>query len=96
MAKNVFTHIQHKRGTEAEWNSSSYIAPAGELIIYLPDASHTKPRFKVGNGVKSGSTITGTMVKNLPFTESEAAALTDAEIDEICGANISAAEGVSF
>lgn len=51
-------HPRHD--TETNWNASTYIPAAGEIVIYDADSSYTYPRFKVGNGT--------TIVPNLPFS----------------------------
>lgn len=46
------TRIQLKRDIEANWQKATGFIPLkGELVIYEPDAAHTAPRFKVGDGV---------------------------------------------
>lgn len=77
---NTFnTRIQHKHDVEANWLKATTFAPkAGELIIYDVDATHSSPRFKVGDGT--------TLVTNLPFSTAELTSLTNDEIDAICGA----------
>lgn len=64
MSKNVKTRIQNKYDIEANWlNAVNFIPLAGEIIVYLPDATHKAPRFKVGNGE--------TLLGNLPFSDLE-------------------------
>ena len=53
----IKTRIQLKSDTEANWNkagpkenSPGFVPLAGELIIYMPDATHDYSRLKVGNG----------------------------------------------
>ena len=54
------TRIQLKHDTEAHYNLATGFSPlAGELIVYDTDATHSKPRLKVGDGT--------TNVNNLPF-----------------------------
>lgn len=49
-----------KRGTTEDWEKSTYVAAAGETIIYVPGPDETAGyRVKYGNGVD--------MVKDLPF-----------------------------
>ena len=87
---NTFnTRIQHKHDVEANWLKATTFAPkAGELIIYDIDATHSSPRFKVGDGT--------TLVTNLPFSTAELTSLTNDEIDAICGASIVKASEVKF
>ena len=61
MANKPFnTRIQLKHDTEAHWELATGFSPkAGELIIYDVDATHSSPRFKVGDGI--------TNVNELPF-----------------------------
>lgn len=63
------TRIQLKRDTEANWNkagpkenSSGFIPLQGELVVYLPDATHNYSRLKVGDGA--------TNIIYLPFIDS--------------------------
>ena len=63
------TRTQLKRDTEANWNkagpkqnSPGFVPLEGELIIYLPDATHEYSRLKVGDG--------STNVVQLPFIDS--------------------------
>lgn len=50
-----------KHDTEANWDlTNGFIPFDGELIVYDKDATHDKPRIKIGDGV--------TDVKNLPFS----------------------------
>ncbi len=51
--------VINKHMTEEEWDVVEYIPYDGELIIYDPDASHTHPRFKSGDGER--------IAKELPF-----------------------------
>ena len=65
MTKDIYTRIQHKHDTEANWNIKETFVPlAGELIVYDMDGEHNYPRFKVGDGT--------TTIKNLPFHTIEA------------------------
>lgn len=59
------TRHELRRDTEANWNSSSPIPASGEPIVYLPDASHSYPRLKIGDG--------STAAPNLPFITDEMA-----------------------
>ena len=54
------TRIQNKHDTEANWAKATTFKPlAGELIIYDKDSNNAKPRFKIGDGI--------TTVTSLPF-----------------------------
>ena len=64
----IFTRVQSKSDTEINWNkvapqgsSPGFIPLQGEIIIYLPDSSHSYSRLKVGDG--------RTNVVNLPFID---------------------------
>ena len=103
MSKKTFqTRIQNKHDIEANWLKATNFTPLqGEIIIYdieidkdgnileLP-SGRTEPityeRIKIGDGK--------TLVNNLPF--SGATAMTNAEIDAICGAAIYAANDVEL
>lgn len=62
MANKQFNVRQiQKHDTEANWDlTDGFIPFDGELIVYDKDATHDKPRIKIGDGV--------TDVKNLPFS----------------------------
>lgn len=76
-----------KHDTEENWlKATNFIPLDGEIIVYDADATNTVPRIKVGDGV--------TNVNALPF--SGGSSITDAEIDEICGAAIYAGEEVEL
>lgn len=62
MANKQFNVRQiQKHDTEANWDlTDGFIPLDGELIVYDKDATHDKPRIKIGDGV--------TDVKNLPFS----------------------------
>ena len=79
MAEKILNaRIQMKTDTETNWlNKANFIPKNGEIIIYATDATHSYQRIKVGDGV--------TLVNNLPFIND---AITNAEIDEICGTTI--------
>lgn len=70
MAKNTTlkTRIQNRHDTEANWTTASnatnpFIPLEGEVIVYDPDATHTIPRLKIGDG--------STKVGNLAFVGSD-------------------------
>lgn len=65
----IKTRIQLKSDTEANWNkagpkegSNGFVPLSGELIVYVPDATHPFSRLKVGDGQ--------TNVVSLPFIDS--------------------------
>ena len=71
------TRIINKHDTEANWlKATNFIPKKGELIVYDIDATYNYERIKMGDG--------STLVSNLPFI---ASALTNADIDEVCGGN---------
>lgn len=80
MAKIVKTRVQNKHDIEANWNlATSFIPLKGELIVYDPDSTHAKSRFKFGDGViNADGSITGTPVTKLPFAH-----ITDEELSAI-------------
>lgn len=55
------TRIQLKTDTQANWDASSIVPLAGEIIIYSADSTHNYSRLKVGDGV--------TTVPRLPFID---------------------------
>ena len=55
------TRIQLKTDTQDNWDASSLIPLAGEMIIYSADNNHNYSRLKVGDGV--------TQVTRLPFID---------------------------
>ena len=72
----IKTRIQLKSDTEENWNKSvlieeggtkaigtSFVPLPGELIVYIPDATHHFSRLKVGDGHKN--------VVQLPFVDTE-------------------------
>lgn len=71
--KRVNTRIQNKHDTEANFNNATFSPLPGEIIVYDKDATHTKPRLKVGDGE--------TPVTGLPFVVDKEE--TDRQISEI-------------
>lgn len=60
MAQINNVRVQHKHETEANWKLAVNFKPLeGEIIVYDADSTHTKPRFKIGDGK--------TPVSDLPF-----------------------------
>lgn len=77
------TRIKHKHDTEEHWLQAVNFRPLpGELIIYDADSTHPFPRFKIGNEDR-------TLINDLPFVYE---AITEADIEEICGSVISISE----
>ena len=70
--------ISQKHDTETNWNKAVNFAPkAGELIVYDVDASHSSPRFKIGDGT--------TKVSSLPFVIPEK--ISDSIIEDVAAGN---------
>lgn len=65
------TRIGHKYDTEANFANATFSPIKGELIIYAPDSTHSKPRFKVGDG--------STAIGSLPFVDIPLPDFTTAE-----------------
>lgn len=84
MAEKSFkSRIVHKHDTAENWEKATgFIPMQGEIIIYDIDASYDYERIKIGDGA--------TIVDELPFAndalKEEFTAITNDEIDEICGA----------
>ena len=64
----IKTRIQLKSDTEVNWNkagpkqgSAGFVPLQGELIVYVPDATHPFSRLKIGDGI--------TNVVELPFAD---------------------------
>lgn len=57
-------------GTEAEWNESSYVPKAGELIIYDTDATYDYYRFKIGDGTANVNALAFAEFYELPAAAS--------------------------
>ena len=55
----INTRIQNKHDVEANWNNSSLIPMAGEIIVYDRDDNYNYERFKIGDGI--------TNINALPF-----------------------------
>ena len=84
--KTLKTRVKMKHGKESEWKLATNFTPLiGEIIVYDADNNHTSPRLKIGDG--------STKVNNLPFVIS---ALTNDDIDAICGSTIQSASEVTF
>lgn len=63
-----------KNGKEANWAVvDDFIPGKGEIIIYNPDATHSNPRIKVGNGVD--------LPRDLPFID--AGSISGLDIDNL-------------
>lgn len=84
--KTLNSRIVHKHDTEANWlKATTFIPKKGELIVYDIDATHDYERIKMGDGE--------TLVNNLPFIYEP---VTEADIEEICGASIATIDEVSW
>lgn len=67
--KTLYTRIQHRRGTAAEWEANGSFVPLnGELIVYTPTNASEPAKIKIGDGE--------TTIANLPFVN---ASLSDLE-----------------
>ena len=55
--KIIKAKIINKHDTEENWSKASFIPKRGEFIIYDPDATHTRSRIKVGDGVRTLSEL---------------------------------------
>ena len=86
--------IKQKRDTAANWEAKNPVILNGEIV--LVDTSTGELRAKIGDGVKKYS--------QLPFSDEalrnliagKISAITNAQIDAICGSNVTLANGVSF
>lgn len=84
--KTLNTRIQQKHDIEANWlKAVNFIPKVGEVIVYDIDETHTTPRMKIGDGVKS--------INELEFM-GDFDPITNAEIDNICGTVLYAASEV--
>ena len=84
--KTISARMQMKTDTALNWSKAiNFIPKKGEIIIYEADSDHSYERMKIGDG--------STKVNNLPFVIS---ALTNDEIDAICGSTIQSASEVTF
>lgn len=78
--KSINARVVMKTDTEANWAKAvNFIPKKGEVIVY----SGNPPKIKVGDGT--------TKVNALPFMTT---AITNDEIDTICGASIQSASEV--
>lgn len=71
--KTLKTRIVQKHATQAEWDKSTLVPKAGEVIVYDKDSTHSSARVKIGDG--------STMAKNLPFITDESQALATSAKD---------------
>lgn len=77
MAEKILrARIQHKHGTEAEWNASSLIPKSGELIIFDVDDTHPRIRVAVGDG----STTAKNLVSKAVAIDSELSSTSTAAV----------------
>ena len=79
MTEKIFSgRVIQKHDVEANWlETTNFIPKQGELIVYDADENYSYERFKIGDGESD--------VNSLPFV---VAALSDEEIDAICGINV--------
>lgn len=80
---NFNGRIIHKHDIAENWEKATgFIPMQGEIIVYDIDANYNYERIKIGDGA--------TNVNELPFIndalKEELTAITNEEIDEICGA----------
>ena len=56
--KNIYSRIQLKHDTEANWiKAENFIPLIGEIIIYDIDENNLKPRIKIGDGATNVSAL---------------------------------------
>lgn len=86
--------IKQKRDTAANWEAKNPVILNGEIVFV--DTSAGELRAKIGDGVKKYSQLpfSDEVLRNL-ITE-KTSAITNAQIDAICGSNVTLANGVSF
>lgn len=76
------TRIKHKHDSTENWAKATNFKPLlGEIIIYDADTNNLFPRIKIGDG--------NTFINDLPFVYE---AITEADIEEICGSIVSISE----
>lgn len=81
MANNtIHARVVNMHDVEERWNlAATFVPRAGELIVYDVDASHTFPRFKIGDGI--------TAVTDLPFSMDLAIESFFGEVDGVIRLN---------
>lgn len=86
--------IKQKRDTAANWEAKNPVLLNGEIVFV--DTSAGELRAKIGDGVKKYSQLpfSDEVLRNL-ITE-KTKAITNAQIDAICGSSVQEASGVSF
>ena len=86
--------IKQKRDTAANWEAKNPVILNGEIVFV--DTSAGELRAKIGDGVKKYSQLpfSDEVLRNL-ITE-RTSAITNAQIDAICGGIVTLANGVSF
>lgn len=86
--------VKQKRDTAANWKAKNPVILNGEIVFV--DTSAGELRAKIGDGVKKYSQLpfSDEVLRNL-ITE-KTSAITNAQIEAICGSNIIIANGVSF
>lgn len=74
MSTTIKGRFVQKHDIESNWNlATNFIPLEGEVIIYEPDATHSYPRFKVGDGT--------TLVSALPFADAGINNINDKKIN---------------
>lgn len=86
--------MKQKRDTAANWEAKNPVILNGEIV--LVDTNAGELRAKIGDGVKKYSQLpfSDEVLRNL-ITE-KTSAITNAQIDTICGGSVVEANGVSF
>ena len=70
--------IINKHDTEANWNKAVNFAPLlGETIVYDPDSTHSRPRYKVGIWDGKSEKTADMLIMNLPFANEPDTILED-------------------
>lgn len=86
--------VKQKRDTAANWEAKNPVILNGEIVFV--DTSAGELRAKIGDGVKKYSQLpfSDEVLRNL--IAGKISAITNAQIDDICGGIVTLANGVSF
>ena len=86
--------VKQKRDTAANWEAKNPVILNGEIVFV--DTSAGELRAKIGDGVKKYSQLpfSDEVLRNL--IAGKISAITNAQIDTICGGIVTLANGVSF
>ena len=86
--------VKQKRDTAANWEAKGRVILKGEIVFV--DTSAGELRAKIGDGVKKYSQLpfSDEVLRNL--IAGKISAITNAQIDAICGGIVTLANGVSF